>query len=464
MISSAFYAHFYKICSLLIVWLLLQACNRSAQERTQQAGDVPITPIAANSPALLHKGLQEVTNVVIYDIFSPPVASRIYAYTSLAAYEAARWADTTRYPSLTARLRGFELMPLPSGNIGEAAALAGFKAMLTVARSVTFSHDSLNRCEKELMAAVKKSGAPEETLAQAVAFGEAIAQAVLARAAKDNYKESRGYERYNVTQREDVWNPTPPDYTDAMEPYWRTIATLALDSATQFKPPRPIPYSSKEDSPYFKEVREVFQTVNNLTKEQQEIALFWDDNPFVSHHKGHVVFNSKKMTPGGHWMMIASQIARNTNADAAKTAQSFALVSIALFDGFIACWEEKFYSVMVRPITVINRYIDEKWEPFLQTPPFPEYTSGHSVISSASAEVMTALYGDNFAFNDSTETPYGRSVRSFSSFRQAAEECSISRLYGGIHYRSTLAASVEQGKKVGKWVLLRAKIHSNTVQ
>lgn len=452
------------LCGLLGLLMSLQACNSDSKDTGNATDDANVQPVAAHSAALLHKGLQEVTDVVIYDIFSPPVASRIYAYTSLAAYEAARWADTAKYPSLTARLRGFEPMPVPSTDISNGAALAGFKAMFTVARKVTFSHDSLNRCEKEVMAAVEKSGMPKEAIAQALAFGEAVAKAVLARAAADNYKESRGYERYNVTRREDIWNPTPPDYTDALEPYWRTMHTLSLDSAAQFKPQRPIPYSSKKDSPYFKEVREVFETVNTLTKEQEEIAFFWDDNPFVSHHKGHVVFNSKKMTPGGHWMMIASQIARNTNADAAKTAQGFALVSIALFDGFIACWEEKFFSNMVRPITVVNKHIDETWEPFLQTPPFPEYTSGHSVISAASAEVMTALYGDNFAFNDSTEVPYGRSVRKFNSFRQAAEECSISRLYGGIHYRSTVNTSAEQGKKVGKWVLLRTKTNSTTTQ
>jgi hypothetical protein len=463
MISSCRYLSLSLLCSLSVLLIGLQACSNE-QQHAQTANDAHVQAIAASSPALLHKGLQEVTDVVIYDIFSPPVASRIYAYTSLAAYEAARWADTARYPSLTERLRGFQPMPVPSTDISTAASLAGFKAMLTVAREVTFSHDSLIRCEKEVMAAVEKSGMPKQTIVEALAFGEAVGKAVLARAAADNYKESRGYERYNVTKREDVWNPTPPDYTDAMEPYWRTIAPLSLDSATQFKPPRPIPYSSQKDSPYFKEVREVFEIVNSLTKEQEEVAFFWDDNPFVSHHKGHVVFNSKKMTPGGHWMMIASQVARNTDADAARTAQSFALVSVALFDGFISCWEEKFFSNMTRPITVINKYIDETWEPFLQTPPFPEYTSGHSVISSAAAEVMTALYGDNFAFNDSTEVPYGRSIRKFNSFRQAAGECSISRLYGGIHYRSTLNTSIEQGKKVGKWVLLRTKTNSIATQ
>ncbi|MCS7018104.1 MAG: vanadium-dependent haloperoxidase [Cytophagales bacterium] len=443
--------------------LITCTCNSSSKEN-RQTGKRYIRPVDANAAYLLHKGLQEVTDVVIYDIFSPPVASRIYAYTALAAYEATRWADTAKYPSLTARLRGFDAMPVPATNISRAAALAGLKAMLTVARKVTFSHDSLNRCEKEMTEAVAQSGLPEETLTQALDFGEAIGQAILSRAAKDNYKESRGYPKYNVTPREEVWNPTPPDYADALEPYWYTIATLALDSASQYKPPRPIPYNKQKNSAYFKEVQDVFEVNKNLTEEQKEIAFFWDDNPFVSHHKGHVVFNSKKMTPGGHWMMIASQIARNTHADAPTTAKTFALVSIALFDGFISCWEEKFDSKMVRPITVINRYIDERWEPFLQTPPFPEYTSGHSVISAAAAEVMTTLYGDNFAYHDSTEVPYGRPVRSFRSFRQAAEECSISRLYGGIHYRHTLKISNAQGKKVGQWVLLRTQTNPIVLQ
>ncbi|MCS6968886.1 MAG: vanadium-dependent haloperoxidase [Bernardetiaceae bacterium] len=424
----------------------------SCQQQNTATKQLKISP---NSPDLIHGALQEITDVVVYDIFSPPVASRIYAYVALAGYEAARWQDTARYPSITARLRGFDPMPMPKEPINQVAALAAVKAMFTVARRVTFSHDSLNAYENKVLAGVRASGIAEELLQQAITFGESVGKTILKRADKDQYRETRGYPRYTVTKREEVWNPTPPDYTDAMEPYWRYIHTLALDSANQFKPPRPIPYSNKKESPYFKEVLDIYQTSQQLTQEQKEIAYFWDDNPFVSHHKGHAVFNSKKLTPGGHWMMIASQIARNTGADAARTAYTLAAVSVALFDGFIACWEEKYSSNMPRPISVINRYLQENWEPFLQTPPFPEYTSGHSVISNAAAEVMTALYGDNFAYNDSTELPYGRKVRSFKSFRQAASECSISRLYGGIHYRTTLSISAEQGKQIGKYVLTK---------
>ncbi|MCU0354679.1 MAG: vanadium-dependent haloperoxidase, partial [Cytophagales bacterium] len=117
------------------------------------------------------------------------------------------------------------------------------------------------------------------------------------------------------------------------------------------------------------------------------------------------------------------------------------------------CWDEKYRSVRVRPESTINQLMDKDWEPLLQTPPFPEYTSGHSVISNASAVVLTHLYGDNFAFTDSTEVQYGIPPRSFKSFQHAAEEASISRLYGGIHYRSAITAGTEQGRKVGELVV-----------
>ena len=154
-------------------------------------------------------------------------------------------------------------------------------------------------------------------------------------------------------------------------------------------------------------------------------------------------------------MAIASLAARQTNADIIKSAQTYALTATALFDGFISCWEEKYRSQYIRPITVIHQQLDEHWEPLLQTPPFPEYSSGHGVISSSAATALTFLYGENFAFTDTTELEYGMGQRSFTSFNQAAIEASLSRLYGGIHYKFTCLASAEQGKKVGQQLLAR---------
>ena len=178
--------------------------------------------------------------------------------------------------------------------------------------------------------------------------------------------------------------------------------------------------------------------MENINEEQLSIAKFWDCNPFVSHHTGHVMFATKKITPGGHWMNIAATAAKKSNADMMKTMQTYTITAIALFDGFISCWDEKYRSKLIRPETVINRQVDEEWKPTLQTPPFPEHTSGHSVVSGAASTVLTAVYGDNFAYVDSTEIEFGLPARSFTSFKAAADEAAVSRLYGGIHYRPAI--------------------------
>lgn len=136
-----------------------------------------------------------------------------------------------------------------------------------------------------------------------------------------------------------------------------------------------------------------------------------------------------------------------------RTAETYAMVSIALADGFISCWDEKYRSKLLRPETFINEHVDEDWVPLLQTPPFPEHTSGHSVISTAAGETLTKLYGDDFAYTDDVEVEYGLPKRSFGSFREAYQEAAISRLYGGIHYMPAIEYGVEQGKQVGGYIL-----------
>jgi hypothetical protein len=160
----------------------------------------------------------------------------------------------------------------------------------------------------------------------------------------------------------------------------------------------------------------------------------------------------KKITPGGHWIGITAIATRKAQSDFAETINAYAHVSIALFGAFISCWDEKWNTLVVRPETLINKYYDQEWLPLLQTPPFPEYTSGHSVISRASAVVLTKLYGENFAFDDTTEVAYGLPVRAFKSFIHASEEAAISRLYGGIHYMVAIELGVEQGNKVGEHI------------
>jgi len=285
-----------------------------------------------------------------------------------------------------------------------------------------------------------------------MAYGALVAESILAWAGKDNYKETRTFPKYTIPNDPAKWKPTPPDYMDGIEPHWNKIRLFVLDSAMQFVPPPPTAYDPNPNGVFWKEMIEVYEVGKADNPEYKEVAQFWDCNPYVSHHKGHVMFATKKITPGGHWIGIAEIASNLTNADMMKTVETYARTSIALADGFISCWDEKYRSNLVRPETVINQLLDEDWLPLLQTPPFPEYTSGHSVISRAAAVTLTDLYGENFAYLDSVEVKYGLPARSFDSFYGASDEAAVSRLYGGIHYRPAIDYGVDQGQKVGEFI------------
>jgi hypothetical protein len=245
---------------------------------------------------------------------------------------------------------------------------------------------------------------------------------------------------------------------DGIEPSWNKIRTFVIDSAQMFAPPPPTLYNmTDKNSQFYKEVVEVYQTVKNITQEEEAIANFWDCNPYKLNITGHVMHAVKKITPGGHWINIVYVASKKANADFVKSLQTYALVSLCLADGFISCWDEKYRSKYIRPETVINEFIDQQWLPILQTPPFPEYTSGHSVISNAAAVAMTKLYGDNFSFVDSTEIEFGLEARSFNSFSHAADEAAISRLYGGIHFKPAIENGSTQGKKIGEYIVNKIK-------
>jgi len=248
-------------------------------------------------------------------------------------------------------------------------------------------------------------------------------------------------------------------YGQAIEPHWGEIRTMVLDSASQFRPPPPPVFDIKnKNSAYYKSLMEVKQTVDSLTDEQKWIADFFDDNPFKLNVSGHVMFGTKKFSPSGHWENIVGIAAQKSKADFNTTVYGYTLTSIALYDAFISSWKEKYRSNYIRPETAINRYIDPDWRPYIQTPPFPSYSGGHSTISAAAAEAMTRVFGDNFAYRDTSEMEFGIPPRNFTSFRQAALEANISRVYGGIHYRFDCDNGNERGVKLGDFVVERLKM------
>jgi hypothetical protein len=254
------------------------------------------------------------------------------------------------------------------------------------------------------------------------------------------------------------WQPTPPSYMEGIEPHWNKIRPFVIDSAAQFKPEPPPPFDMEKGTAFYEEVKEVYDISNEITEkgdESEEVAIaqFWDCNPYVSVTRGHLMFATKKISPGAHWIGIVKIACRDTESDFDKTTFAYAKTAIAIADAFISCWDEKYRSNLIRPETLINEYIDDSWKPVLQTPPFPEYTSGHSVVSGAASVALTDIFGQDFAFDDDTELKYGLPIRSFSSFREAADEAAISRMYGGIHYRKAVEVGVKQGRDLGNFVV-----------
>lgn len=407
----------------------------------------------------LHEAVQQLTSVMVYDIFSPPQASRVYAYASVAAYETLRQGDPA-YRSLAGQLTGLTPVPAPPAGVELSLPLAGVHAFMSVGRQLTFSRARMDSLRTALDERFRRGGMSDDLFARSVAYGDSVAAHVLKWAGGDGFTRSRGMPKYSVTSAPGRWVPTPPAYMDAVEPNWATLRPFAMDSSSQFRPAPPFPFDTTRGSAFFKEVQEVYDVGRTLTAEQREITAFWDCNPYVMHVQGHTMFATKKITPGGHWMSVVGLAARKSDAGLTASAEAYARAAVVLADGFISVWEEKFRSNVIRPETMINAYIDERWEPALQTPPFPEYTSGHSVISTAAATVLTDVFGAGFAFADSSEVDYGLPVRSFTSFNEAAAEAAISRLYGGIHYRRAIEQGVTQGRAIGEQHIRRVVTRS----
>ncbi|UII19525.1 vanadium-dependent haloperoxidase [Fulvivirga ligni] len=405
--------------------------------------------VAVNADAM-HDAMQKLTDVIVHDIFSPPVASRIYAYPSIAAYEILALNDSS-YKSLAGQLNEFTSIPKPDNAIDYN--VAAINAFLLGGKKLIFSEEKMEEYRQAWLKSVEDQGLEEEILNNSLAYSQQVVDHIFTWASTDYYKETRTFQKYSISDDPDKWQPTPPAYLEAIEPHWSKIRPFVIDSASQFMPPKPTHFDMAEGTDFYNDALKVYTTGKELDEDQRAIASFWDCNPYVMNVHGHVMFATKKITPGGHWMGIVKIACKKAEADLMKTAEAYALTSVALADGFISCWDEKYRSNLIRPETVINKYIDENWTPVLQTPPFPEYPSGHSVISTAAGIALTSIFGENFHFVDSTEVKYGMPPREFNSFKEASQEAAISRLYGGIHYMPAINNGVEEGRAVGEFVV-----------
>ncbi|MGH9177887.1 MAG: vanadium-dependent haloperoxidase [Acidimicrobiales bacterium] len=379
--------------------------------------------------------------------FTPPVASRAFGYAGVALYEAVV-PGMPDHRNLGGVLTGLAPSLPPArdaaydwGAVANAALAHIVRLLFPSAPAAQLA--AVDALEAE-WAAHFAAGTPRGVVTRSVERGRAVSAAVFEWSRSDG-----GHEGYNRNFPADyvpptgpgLWRPTPPAFQRAMQPRWGANRPFAAADADLGHPGPPIPFSTDPGSACYAEAMEVYDTVNGLSDEQRTIARFWADDPGIT------------ATPGGHAMSILAQALALTDASLATAAEGIAKVGIAITDAFICCWKVKFTYNVLRPITYINDHIDPGFGAAmpLVTPPFPEYTSGHSVQSSAAATVLTDLFGW-LAFVDHTHDDHGLSPRRFSSFEAAAAEASISRLYGGIHYRSAIMRGAAQGRAIGERV------------
>ena len=408
---------------------------------------------AQNSDAAsVGKCLKVLTDVMIHDITSPLVAGRNYAYTIIAFYEGVRNADSN-YNSYAGQLNGLKPLPAPATGVQYDWFTVGTTAFYNTGYAFVFSKDLFQKAWDSLDIVRKRKIISKEVLNRSVKYGELIAAHILQWANEDHYLATRTLSRFTPSKVEGSWQQTAPDYMEAIEPNWNQIRTMVLKSPGEISIPIPANYKSEK---FLAACREVYDIKNSLTKKQEWIANFWDCNPFATQTVGHLIYSVKKITPGGHWIGICGIAIHQTKQNLLPALATYSLVSIALFDAFIACWDIKYKTNYIRPVTAIQHLIAPNWEPVLQTPPFPEYPSGHSVVSMASAVVLSNIYGNSFNYIDDSEKQFGIESRPFSSFFEAAEEAAISRMYGGIHFREAIENGSELGKKIG--VLITTKI------
>ncbi|MCB0056085.1 MAG: vanadium-dependent haloperoxidase, partial [Caldilineaceae bacterium] len=374
---------------------------------------------------------------------TPPVTARLFAYSGVTLYEAVA-PGMAGFQSLAGQLN--ELTPLPQPDsaleyhwpaVANAAMATLFRTLFAGGSGDTqWAIIDLERQLGDEFAASVSS----EVLQRSVSQGQLVGLAIFEWAQADGYAYLSTC-AYPLSGEVGHWLPTPPGYAPALLPCWGQMRSFVLrERSGECQPPVQPQYSEDVTSQFSLEALEVYQIVNNLNDEQMEIARFWADDP------------GKTGTPPGHSLAILTQVVKDQDLTLDQAAEAYARLGIALADSFISCWQTKFATDIVRPVTYIQQFIDPGWIPPVNTPPFPEYTSGHSVQTAAAAAVLGALFGDDYAFTDHTHDDLGYAPRSFASFSDLASEAAISRLYGGIHYNSAIEVGLQQGACIGQRV------------
>jgi PAP2 superfamily len=400
--------------------------------------------------------IQTTYDLVLRENLSPPAAARTYAYTAIAMYEAVV-PGMPRHKSLAGQLTGLATPPpanhrdridWPAALVTSAAAV--LRQVLPFAAAGTST--ALQDAERAALAARRAAGVSDRHLAASVDHGRDVAGHLARWIARDGHAATVGRPYTAPTGGPSLWESTPPNFRPAIEPYWSEVRPLVLRRADEVEPAPPVPFSTDPGSAFYEQAMAPYRQSALNTDEHKSIARFWTDNPgsFTP------PLGTPTGLPSGHWMLIAQQgvALRGLRLDGA--VETLAMTAIALHDAFLSCWTWKYRFQVLRPVTYINRYVDPSWTTLINTPQFPEHTSGHSVASPAAAAVLTDRLG-TFSFTDHSHAPRGHAPRTFASFADAAREAARSRLYGGIHYPHAIDVGLTQGERVGSLVLARLR-------
>ena len=390
------------------------------------------------------------TRVLVNDNISPPVASRNYVYPNLASNYILSKEGSHR--NIFSKIDYFPKLIISEKSKYSKSLAASF-AFYTIARKLIYTEKPFTDSFKVLLNWYKKY-IDISLFKSSKLVGIGIAKQVINWMSKDNFLESRKMNKYILIKSPDKWQPTPPGYFAAVEPHWGILRTLATSKIKDLDKKHSVQYDTSIQSEYNKEAKEVYIIHQNLTDEQKQIADFWDCNPFALNNSGHIQTFIKKISPGAHWLNIAIIACKQNHLNLENTSNVITLCAISIYDSFIHTWKLKYKYNNVRPETYIqNIGMSEVWKPYIQCPPFPEFPSGHAVISNAAAIILTHYFGENYNFRDDSEVLFGQKIRIFNSFKEAALEASISRVYGGIHFRSSCNIGNEIGTRIGNFIL-----------
>lgn len=421
---------------------LLTACNQGNTEKVILKNDI------------LTECNVAIQNAVVVDRVPPPVASRRYYYAGVAAYEALV-PFTKDFISLAGQLKDLKEIPKPDTSLGYCLDLVALCAHTYTSQKLVFQEDSIANFRARKLDFYQKN-LPSSTFENSTSFGDSVGAAIVKWSKGDNYGKTRGTDFYLVKHEDGKWEPTLPEFGDALEPNWFKLRTAVVPTASTITIPAPEPFSKDQNSRFFKITKQVYDQSKNQDSSFLHIAKYWDDNPNSTIHYGHATIGVLRISPPGHWLSIFSNIAKQKKYDLFKSAEGIARLSAVIYDAFIICWDTKYKTEYVRPETVVRKYIDSTWTPAIQTPPFPEYPSAHSVVSSSSAALLTSMFGE-YAFTDSTQMEFGLGARSFKNFREAANEACMSRLYGGIHFIDGIEKGKMMGNMLGEYHLKHIK-------